>query len=310
MRVLFVCRGNKKFNISPIIRAQADSLKESGCTVDIYPIEGKGLISYVKSLQYIYRISRNGNYNIVHAHFGFSALACTMVIKPRRLVVSLMGSELYRSAFYRLLYTFLARYIWKRVIVKTRAMANIIGTRYCTIIPNGVNLELFTPVDKLIARSELGLDSNDSILLFPSYAFRKEKNYSLAQSVAESLGNVRLIYFSGYTAERVNLLYNAADAILLPSSFEGSPNVIKEAMACNRPVVATDVGDVKWVVGDVQGTFIAGLDKGELVAAVRNALRFSLETGTTAGRDRIIDLGLDSQSIAERLITLYREAAG
>lgn len=49
---------------------------------------------------------------------------------------------------------------------------------------------------------------------------------------------------------------NAVDAILMTSKTEGSPQVIKEAMACNYPIVATDVSDIKYMLGGMSGHYI------------------------------------------------------
>lgn len=306
MKILFICRGNKKFTISPIIRAQADSLIAKGYQVDIYPISGKGLSSYIKNLFGIIKKQKGANYSIIHAHYGFSAIACSLVVQPKKLVVSLMGSELHLSSTIRYLFVFLVKYIWRRVIVKTKGMSEILKTSKVSILPNGVNLDIFYPVQKEEARNKLGIFNDKRIILFPSYPFRKEKNYPFAKRVCERLDNVELLHFSGYTMERVNLLYNAAEVVILLSDFEGSPNVIKEAMACNRPIVSTDVGDVKWVIDGVAGCYLSTLEEESLIEKIELALNFSEKYKKTNGRQRIVELDLSSDKVADKLLEIYR----
>jgi glycosyltransferase involved in cell wall biosynthesis len=87
---------------------------------------------------------------------------------------------------------------------------------------------------------------------------------------------------------------------------EGSPNVVKEAMACNCPVVATDVGDVGWLFEDEPGYFLTEFEAGDLAQKIRMALSFAEQKGRTRGRERIRKLGLDSQSVARRIVSVYK----
>jgi glycosyltransferase involved in cell wall biosynthesis len=103
------------------------------------------------------------------------------------------------------------------------------------------------------------------------------------------------------------LYYNAVDVILLTSLHEGSPNVVKEAMACNCPVVSTDVGDVRWLFGDTPGYFITSFDYKDVVEKIKLAINFREKYYQTKGRERIIDLGLDSGTVAGRIIDVYRQ---
>lgn len=97
---------------------------------------------------------------------------------------------------------------------------------------------------------------------------------------------------------------NAADVLLLTSRYEGSPNVIKEAMACNCPIVATDVGDIRWIIGDTEGCYLTSFDPGDVASKLQLALKFGRRT---RGRERLIELGLDSVSVAKRIVQLYQD---
>jgi len=97
---------------------------------------------------------------------------------------------------------------------------------------------------------------------------------------------------------------NAADLLLSTSLWEGSPNIIKEAMACNCPIVSTDVGDVKWLLDGVEGCFITTNDPNDIANKIRKALDIK---GKTKGREKLISLGLDSKNIAKKIVSVYEE---
>ena len=98
---------------------------------------------------------------------------------------------------------------------------------------------------------------------------------------------------------------NAADLLLLTSLWEGSPNIVKEAMACNCPIVTTDVGDVRTVFGNIEGCFISNFDSDDVANKIERAILFGLRT---EGRKKIIDNELDSGSIAKKIIDLYQKS--
>jgi len=94
---------------------------------------------------------------------------------------------------------------------------------------------------------------------------------------------------------------SAADILILTSLWEGSPNVIKEAMACNCPIVSTDVGDVKEIIRKTDGCYIASYDVVDVADKVGKALSFGRRTN---GRQNIKHL--DNNIIADKIISLYR----
>jgi teichuronic acid biosynthesis glycosyltransferase TuaC len=147
-------------------------------------------------------------------------------------------------------------------------------------------------------------------LLFASDPERPEKNFQLTHEAIELLTDepdLELHFLKDVSNEMVPVFLNAADVLILTSLWEGSPNVIKEAMACNCPIVSTEVGDVKWVMGDVEGCYLASFNPRAVADNIKLALTFSGIKGKTSGRERIFNLGLDSKTIAYKLVNIYEE---
>jgi len=107
--------------------------------------------------------------------------------------------------------------------------------------------------------------------------------------------------------KELNFYYNACDLFLLTSVYEGSPQSIKEAIACNCPIVSTDVGDVKWVFGNTEGCYLTSFESIDVADKIIRALAFVKERGRTKGRERIFELGLDSGTIAGKIIEIYEK---
>ena len=116
---------------------------------------------------------------------------------------------------------------------------------------------------------------------------------------------VELIELKGYNREQVNALMYNCDALLMTSKTEGSPQVIKEAMACGCPIVSVDVGDVAERVSGVEGCYVVRTRKPEGIAeALKKALAYETRTN---GRERILEMGLSNEQVAERLMAIYKQ---
>lgn len=147
---------------------------------------------------------------------------------------------------------------------------------------------------------------NNKYVLFISNPDRKEKNFSLAHATKDRIKinsvELKIIYYVDHSKMPVYL--NAADILLLTSKWEGSPNIVKEAMACNIPVVATKVGDIGYLFGNIEGYYYTDPDADKLAEKINYVLNNDIKPN---GRQRIIDLKLDSESVANKLIQLYQE---
>lgn len=173
-----------------------------------------------------------------------------------------------------------------------------------TLLPCGIHLSDLQLTKKMEAREKMKLSGNTKYVLFAGAFDNKVKNSPLAKEVVELFGNgIELLELKGYSREGVTLLMCAADAFLMTSFTEGSPQVIKEAMACGCPIVSVDVGDVMERVDGVEGCYVAKTrEPKELADLIRKALAFE---GKTKGREKILADGLDNELVAKKLIGIY-----
>lgn len=304
MKVLFVSSGNAKDGISPIVRNQGQSLINCGIFVDFFTIKGKGLWSYFRHIFILRIYLKTNKFDIIHSHYSFSSYVATLA-GARPIVVSLMGSDVLSDRFSRLFIYLFQKYFWAQLIVKSMDMYQCFGFKKIEIIPNGVNLNRFNSLDKKPCQVKLGWDSKLGHILFASDPNRPEKNFSLARMSMELLkSNYELVVhiLKNVPNEDIPVYMNAADVLILTSLHEGSPNVIKEAMACNCPIVTTNVGDVKWVIGNTEGCFITSFKPEDFAWGIKKALDFGQRTN---GRDRIIELGLDDKNVANKILEVY-----
>jgi glycosyltransferase involved in cell wall biosynthesis len=177
------------------------------------------------------------------------------------------------------------------------------------IVPNGVNTDIFKPMNKIEARKKLNITSDLKIVLWIGDTTREVKGFHIATDVinlVKSKGiDLNFLYINKIPNEILPLYYNAADVFFLSSLSEGSPNVIKEAMACNCPIVTTLVGDVEYIIGNTKGCYIASdYDIESIAQLIINGLE---NVNRTNGSDRIDELKLDVKNIASKLISIYNK---
>lgn len=305
MRVLFVSSGNSG-KISALVKNQGNSLAGKGVEISYYLIQGKGVLGYLRNVRKIRNAYKKGNFDIVHAHYSLSAFAASMA-GGWPLVVSLMGSDVYCSRLFRVMVKIFYWLFWDKTIVKTKEMKALLKLNKAVIIPNGVDLERFKIISMELARKKICFPSNRRLILFFADPIRTEKNFDLARIAVKLIDNKAIELLAVYNVPNEDVPYyiNAADVLLVTSKWEGSVNVVKEAMACNCPVVSTDVGDVKWVIGNTDGCFVSSSKPEDVADKLTMALEFSNANRRTCGRERILELELDSESIANRLLNIY-----
>lgn len=301
MKILFISSGNSKNGISPIIRNQGVSIERLGENISYFTIEGKGLKGYFNNIFRIRRLLKKEKFDLIHAHYSLSAFVASLAgAKP--LVASLMGSDVKAHSFFKLWIRLFAFFCWKVTIVKSKDMAIILKLSKLLVIPNGVDFSHFKPLDKIVCQKQLGWDYGKKHIFFASDPKRTEKNFRLADEAIKLINNFNLeVHFlKNVPHKNVPLYHNAADVVLLSSLWEGSPNVIKEAMACNRPIVATNVGDITELLNGTKGCFVTSFNKEEMAKNILLALEYNV----TNGRENIEHLRSDK--IAQRIIEIYK----
>lgn len=321
MKVLFVYSYKSQFStggMSPFLASQYDSLIKLGISVEKFPIKKKGIPGYIASIGSLRKHLERFPVDIVHAHYGLCGIVASLAAKREKVVVSFMGDDLVGSVGGNGSYTLLGhwfarlnryfarrRYHWN--ITKSSRLRDLLeGVAHVTVIPNGVDQTKFVPGSREEARRRLGIDPLRKIVIFVSHPDRPEKNFKLARQAVTLLkrDDADLIAVYDVPHQQLPDCYNAADVLILTSFHEGSPNVVKEAMACNLPVVSVDVGDVSDVVGETEGCFVCGFQPEELAANLERALNAE---GRTTGRMDLERKGLFLDSVAKRLLACYRE---
>ena len=302
MKVLFVSSGNSKAGISPIVRGQGESLKRKGIDLDYFTIVGKGTKGYLKNIPRLRKFLRTKSYDLIHAHYSLSAIVASLSCKLP-MVVSLMGSDVHMGFFWKSIIKTFYRFRWDATIVKSAGMKKSISLNNAIVIPNGVDFGLFKSIEKDIAKIKVGFNDKRRHIIFVANPKRPEKNYQLAKRAVELIDDsVELNAVSNVDQNIIPYYMNAADILLLTSLWEGSPNVIKEAMACNCPIVSTDVGDVKEVIGKTEGCYICSYDLEAVADKIKKALDFGRRTD---GREKIKHLEVNV--IAQKIIQIYEQ---
>ncbi len=307
-KVLFVSGGNLcGFGIPQLIVAQGESLIKQGLKIEYYPIKGQGLQGYLKNIRKLRKYIKNNNYDIIHAHFSFSGLIAKLASPKTPLVVSLLGSDVNSNTFVnRMVLRLLMMFKPDEVIVKSEEMAKKTKKFTPYVVPNGVDLELFKPMCRTECKRILNWSLDKKQVLFVANPNRFVKNFKLTEAAFNIVAkDCELHYLDSVKHKDIPIYFNASDLIVLSSFSEGSPNVIKEAMACNRPILSTDVGDVRWLFGDIEGHFISNFEVESFAEKMKEALKYSEIFKNTQGRNKIIELGLSSEQVAERIIDLY-----
>jgi teichuronic acid biosynthesis glycosyltransferase TuaC len=312
MKVLFVSGGNsKKFDLSPIIEAQANSIRNHKIEIDHFLINGKGLIGYLKNIKKLRKELKNKSYDLIHAHYSYCGVISRLAAFNMPIIVSFLGSDLNSERFInKLIVKLNFIFNWNAIIVKSEEMKfKIKKLKKLYTIPNGVDLNKFKVLNKNECQSILNWNKNKLHLLFLADPKRKVKNYELVKSSLKNNeidNNFEIHFLINVKHAEIPIWINASDICLLSSLWEGSPNVIKESMACNKPIISTKVGDVKWLFGDLKGHYLSDFNTETYAQKIKTALQNTLDFNQTNGRERIIELGLDEDTVAKKIISIYK----
>lgn len=308
MRVLHITNlypSNKFPTYGIFVKEQIESLSTS-LSQDVVFINAKenGLLAYIKVIKGLKK--KCDEFDIIHCHHQFSVLPLIFVIFNKKIVLSLLGDLSKRNILNRFIFK-LVEYKCDKIVIKNST--SLKNSKYF-FLPNGVNTEFFKPFTTSISRKLLGLEEHIIYVLFVCNGDLTNpiKRKDLFDNVIDELNKsdsqneyVELV-LSNIQRENTIHFYNAANFMLVTSDHEGSPNAVKEAMACNLPIVSTPVGDVKNNLKFVSNSFVTNSHNvDELISAAK---KLNLNERSNA-RDKIFRMNLDVKSKAEELINLY-----
>ena len=292
------------------VKEQIESLSKLGINNDVFFINGReeGKLGYIKSIFRLRKFLRKKQYNIIHCHHALSALCLIFSGQARKFktVVSYQNDPINEQGKY------LCRFIQNNcnaIILKNNS--SLVDGKAAFYQPNGINTDFFTPITRERCLERLNLSEDKQYILFVSSNFiREQKRYDRFQKVIEilkskyNLNKIEELKLINIKRSLVPLYFNVASLHLLSSEFEGSPNSVKESMACNLPVVSTNVGNVQELLANVNGSFISNTkDAEELAGLAFKALNYS---GTINSRAVLINKKLDHESVANNIFSIYK----
>lgn len=298
------------------VKSQNDSLEKAGAAVEVFVLHGRGVGKYLGGVRGLRKRLRKGDFDVVHAHYGLTGAVAVAAGAHRvaPLAISFCGDDINASAylgFFPRMLSYAARQMGLRaafkadlLIVKSRALyeklpAELAGRT--EIVPNGVDPDLFFPLDRDDARRRLGFAPDARIVLFAAHPANPVKNFALARdAVGKVPGAPTLVPVYGKSQQELNVYYNAADVLLITSLQEGSINTLKEALAANLPVVSVDVGDSRERLAGVSPGGVYGYSPDEIAVAIGGVLDRPRRSN---GREKIASITV--REIAVRLTALF-----
>jgi teichuronic acid biosynthesis glycosyltransferase TuaC len=302
---------------SVFIVRQVEFLRRAGVDVDVFAFRGaRRLGNYAAAWRDVRSKLRAGAYDLMHAQFGQSGLLAFPKQLP--LVVTFRGDDLegiigehgrYIPAgqLLRTLSRFVARQADAVVVVSEHMKRHLPPDVTAHVIPSGIDFSQFRPIPQDEARFRLGLARDIRLVLFVGDPGLARKRFPLAR---EAVGLVnrsmpaRVVVGWELPHPAMPLYMSACDALICTSMQEGSPNVVKEALACDLPVVSVPVGDVPLRLGEIEGCELCADDRAETIAG---ALERVLRRGHRInGRDAVRHL--DEELLTQQLIGIYRSA--
>ena len=239
---------------------QVEALRRiDGVAVDVFSF-APGPRALAGALREVRERHAGERYDVVHAHFGLSALPA-LALRGAPVVVTLHGNDLFHPRTRRI--TRAALPFTALPVAVSRAFAqNLPGagrTRRVAVLPVGIDLTRFRPLDRATARERLRVPGDEPFLLFPHDPSRQLKRVDRARELGRRLG-VRVRALGRTDPEEVPLWHNAANAVVVPSQDEGFGLAVIEASACDVPAFGTPVGIHALALRGIEGSLCAEFD--------------------------------------------------
>ena len=289
------------------VKEQVDSLIREGIDVDVLFCDVKKTKwLYLLSVFYLWKKILINKYDLIHAHYVFAGIAARLqFILP--IVVTHHGEETFHT-YQKYLCWIISRLV-DRTIVVSQQMKDALGLKEIYVIPCGIDFQKFYPRIKSECKKNLRLNDNKRYILYAGDISKSLKRFDLVKDAVEILkkdrNDVELLIAYKRPYEEIALYMNAADVFIFPSEREGSPQVIKEALACNLPVIASNAGDINNIFLDVNGCYIVERDA-VIIAEKADFVLNNIKSSD--GRDKIRRYELNE--IAKQIIGVYRSVAG
>lgn len=299
MRVLVIARC-KNGSYAPFITEQVEAIRQKGVECQYLAVTGDGIWGYLRQLPLLKKTIHEFCPDIIHAHYGLCGLLANF---QRRVpvVTTYHGSDINDPKVLRLS-SIAIKWSHFNIFVSQNLINIARPEKEYVLLPCGVCLEDYPLIDKAEARRRMTLLPDKKYVLFAGAFDNRVKNVSLAEDSIKLLPETKLLELKGYNRQQVATLMQAVDALIMTSFSEGSPQVIKEALACGCPLVSVDVGDVKDLTKGVDGCFIAERNPHDIASKLRLALSFGHRT---SGRNSILKRCLTNDIIADRIIDIY-----
>ena len=308
MRVLVVTNmypSPERPELGRFVADQVAALREiDGLEVELFAFRGGGPAAYARAARELRARFRGERFDVVHAHYGLTAWVA-FALRGAPHVVTFHGTDLRHPRVGPLSRAAAALAALPAAVSASLAREGLRGAgsrRRVAVLPCGVDLDRFRPADRRAARERLGLDPGGRYLLLPADPARPEKRADRARALAEATCATLLTY-DGTHPDDVPDHVNAANAVVVCSDREGFGLGTLEALACDVPVLATDVGIAPLALEGIPGTLCAPFDLERWAAAA--APHLDDPDPRVAGRARAAIF--DRRRMAQRVAAAYRD---
>lgn len=300
-------------NPSPCVKDQLYALEQMGIQVEQFEIDRSKKFYYMRAAWKVFCMSFQGKqYDLIHGFYGYCGLVARMQFRYP-VIVTFQGSDLLGGKNTNLhkrdgmVGSFVARLI-DGVIVMSKEMKHFSRRQDTYVIPFGVNTHIFRSLPPVEQRRSLNLPLDTKIVLFPWNPDRPEKNYHIAEEAIRLLQRederIQLLPLYNKPRELVAQYMNACDAMVLVSDHEGSPMAVREAMACNLPIVSVEVGDVPQLIQEVNGCYLCKPNAQDVADKLRRVLNSGQRTNST---QKIASM--DVAWAAKQVLEVYKSIA-
>ena len=299
MKLLIVCSYNNG-RISPFVKEQVNSLKKLGVSIKYFKVRGKGALGYLKNLPRLINETRSIKYDLIHAHYGYCGILALLQIKIP-VICTFHGSDVH-NLNERLLSLVISRFTKHNILTNKKQIQKLALKKRYSVIKCGIDLNIFKPLDKRWCKEKFGLSDKKRHILFSSSFSNQVKNASLAKRAIGKLKShdINFIELRDYSRKEVAELLNAVDLLLVTSNNETGPLILKEALACNTPVVSTNVGDALELLSECKNGFISNPTPDEIADKIIEILEWSERK-----HSRQVVEKYSLENVAKRLNSLY-----